>query len=319
MRDAEGHQPRQGSLDARVASVAGEQFGLFTRDQARKLGATPTMIRHRVSRGRWERLSPTVLRIAGTPRTWHQRTLAACLAWGPDAVVSHRAAARLWLPDLDQSRCLDVTVPRHRSRQRVADEIVHRNRLDALDRAQVGPIPVTTTARTLIDLASVIPADQVEEALDEAIRRRLVTLPLLQRRLVALAEMRRPGIAVMRRLVEARHGPGISESVFETRLLRVIARARLPKPVQQYEVRDGTRLVARVDLAYPDRLLAIEADGYRWHGSRTAWERDRARDDRLMLLGWRVIHVTWRGLQARPHEVVARIARALRQPTRPLL
>lgn len=115
----------------------------------------------------------------------------------------------------------------------------------------------------------------------------------------------------MRALLDAREEV-VPESVFERRLLRVLRAAGLPKPELQYEVRDGGRLVARVDFAYPDARLAIEADGFSHHSGRPAWERDRARGNVLVRLGWRVIRVTWRMCQEDPRAVTDAIARTLR-------
>jgi very-short-patch-repair endonuclease len=84
----------------------------------------------------------------------------------------------------------------------------------------------------------------------------------------------------------------------------------LPEPETQYPVYEHGRVIARLDLAYPDRKLAIEADGYRWHAGRARWQSDLARRNRLTALGWRIIHVTWSDLRDRPDEVVERVRRA---------
>lgn len=205
---------------------------------------------------------------------------------------------------------VELTVPRGRKRN--APGIVHRNLLLVRDVTTVGAIPVTTPARTLLDIAAVAPRETVEEALDDALRRRLVSLRRLRSRVDELGRRGRPGIAMMRALLDARDPSSpVPESVFETRLLRVLRRARLPEPVLQHRIRDRGRTVAVVDFAYPDAKLAIEADGYRWHSGRVRWENDRARLNRLTLLGWRVIHVTWHDLVRRPEHVAASVRNAL--------
>lgn len=88
--------------------------------------------------------------------------------------------------------------------------------------------------------------------------------------------------------------------MFETLLLRLIQRSGLPRPAIQYEIRDRSRLLAVADFAYPDRKLAIEADGYPWHSSRARWEHDLSRRNRLTALGWSVVHVTWGHLTMAP-------------------
>ncbi|MGZ4209619.1 MAG: endonuclease domain-containing protein [Actinomycetota bacterium] len=85
----------------------------------------------------------------------------------------------------------------------------------------------------------------------------------------------------------------------------------MPRPEIQYPVRDGAHLVAVVDFAFPSDLVAIEADGYRWHSGRARFQNDRARRNRLTTLGWRVIHVTWQDLLEQPRAVVEVIRRTL--------
>jgi very-short-patch-repair endonuclease len=172
-------------------------------------------------------------------------------------------------------------------------------------------IPVTTPARTLIDVASVASAEVVEEALDDALRRGIVSITRLRKSLETVGGGGRPGVASMRRLLDARTGPIVPQSVLETRLLRVVREAELPQPVLQHEIWARGHLVAIVDFAYPAERLAIEADGYRWHSGRQRWHRDRLRRNELTLLGWRVIHVTWDDLCNRPAAVVASIEHAL--------
>ncbi|MGH2726414.1 MAG: endonuclease domain-containing protein [Actinomycetota bacterium] len=156
-------------------------------------------------------------------------------------------------------------------------------------------------------------AEVLEEALDDALRRGLTTMARLRWRFAALRRQGRPGIGAVDRLLRERIG--ITQSVLETRVLRLIKRARLPDPVCQHEVRNRRgRLVAVVDFAYPDRRLAIEADGYRWHSGRARWEHDRSRSNALMHLGWRVIHVTARDLEQRPRETARSIREAYATP-----
>lgn len=294
----------------RVARLAAAQYGVFAREQVARLGATRGSIDHRIRTGRWDRVAPRVFRLAGAPPSWHQSLIAACLSWGDGAVVSHRAAAALWRLAGFAPGPVELTVPRRRDRN--GPGVVHRNLLLPPDVTTVEAIAVTTPARTLLDIASVAPPAAVEEALD-ALRRRLVSMARLRWRLTQLGRKGRPGLATMHSLINARDpGVAVPESVFERRLLRVLKRARLGRPVAQYPIRKGGRTVAVVDFAFPDARLALEADGYRWHSGRVRWEHDRVRGNELMLLGWRVVHVTWTELARRPDAVVAFIREALR-------
>jgi very-short-patch-repair endonuclease len=285
---AESKQP---SFDAQIARLAVSQYGVFSRRQVARLGGTKDVIRHRMNSGRWEQVASHVFRLAGAPPSWRQSLVAACLAWGDGAVASHRAAAALWRFTGFEPGPVELTVPR--GRQRKAPGLVHRNALSIADVATADGVAATTPARTLIDIASMSPRDAVEEALDDALRRGLVTIARLRWRLDALGGGRR-GVGKMRELIDAR-GPSSSlpGSVFERRVLRMLRRAGLPEPVLQYRVRKLGRLLAVVDFAYPTLHLAIEADGYRWHSGRTRWKHDRRRNNELTLLGWRILHITW--------------------------
>jgi len=235
--------------------------------------------------------------------------MVACLAWGEGAAVSNSAAAALWgLASFDPGS-VEITVPR--DRRRTGPGVVYRSRLRPDEVATIDAIPVTTPARTLLDIASTAGRDAVEEALDDALRRRLVTRARLRWNLAIWEKSRSSGVAVLRALVEARDPIALPpQSVFETRLLRLIKANRLPAPICQYPLAVAGRRIA-LDFAYPDLKLAIEADGYRWHSSRLRWEHDRERSNLLTLSGWRVVHVTWSDLTSRPKTVVAAIKKAL--------
>ncbi len=297
-----------------LAGVAAAQHAVFTRMQATACGVGERMIDRRLSSGVWERLYPGVYRVGGSPATWQQSLMAACLAWGSGAVVSHRAAAALWcLPGFAHGR-IELIVPR--KRERAYAHSVHRpTSLVGVDVTEVDGIPVTTVARTLIDIAGSGQASIVEEALDDALRRGLVTLSRLQRRLQETRGPGRRGTRVLADLVGARASiSAVPQSVFETRLLRVLRAAGVPVPAVQHEI--WTHLgPAVVDLAYVERRVAIEADGYRWHSSRRRWDHDRARRNALTMLGWTIIHVTWPQLRDRPSEVIDAIRATLATTT----
>jgi very-short-patch-repair endonuclease len=192
--------------------------------------------------------------------------------------------------------------------------VIHRvGPLPAVDLTTLDGIPVTSPARTLIDIAAVAPRESVEEALDDALRRGIVSVARLRWRLSELGNSGRRGVGTIRDLIAARGGgEPVPKSVFETRLLRHLRAAGLPIPVRQHEIRVRGRLVARVDFAYPERRLAIEADSRRWHTGRVRWERDLARRNELTALGWRIVHVTWSELSSDPEGVARRIGEILR-------
>jgi hypothetical protein len=289
---------------------AARQHGLFTVEQARAAGFTDGAVKYRIRAGVWTAVDYGVYAIAGTPSSWLRRLLAACLA-GP-AVASHRSAAALWnFPGFGRS-IVEVTSIRHRRRHRT-DVVWHESRLlGRRDTSELEGVPVTDAARTIIDLAAVSDDGNVLEALDDAVRRRLTSVPLITVRLDRLGAQR-TGNARIRRLL-ARRPPSTSvpQSVLETRFDILLLGTALPKPVPQYGLRDahGT-LVARVDFAYPSARLAIEIDGLRFHGGPGDWSADLTRQNDITALGWRVLRFTATDLELRPRDVAARIRRAL--------
>jgi G:T-mismatch repair DNA endonuclease (very short patch repair protein) len=236
----------------------------------------------------------------------------ACLVWGPGAAVSHQAAAALWRFLGFDVELVEVTVPVTRKRKD-GPGIVHRGMLLPRDVTVIDGIPVTTPARTLFDIAATAPRPLVEEALDDALHRSIVTIAALRGRLERTAKRGRPGVNAMRSLLDARDPSAeVPQSAFETRLLRLLTRGKVPPPVLQHPVYDDKGIVGMIDFAWPKERVALEADGFRWHSARTRFERDRARRNRLTVLGWRVIHVTWTALTHEPEIVLDSVRGALK-------
>ena len=208
---------------------------------------------------------------------------------------------------LSRCRVLAVSNPRTSSPTKPARSQRRTTEIDG--------IPVTRIERTLIDLAAVIDIDRLEDALDCALRRRLTSVGRLRLRL--RAEAGRRGIGKLRVLLAERDGDGQpSASRFETRLNRLLVRSGLPA-ARQFTIWDGGAFVARVDFCFPEAKVIVEADSYRWHSSKRAWQRDRHRRNPLTELGWQILHVTWDDLIRRPEETIRRL-RALLQPRLPV-
>jgi very-short-patch-repair endonuclease len=199
---------------------------------------------------------------------------------------------------------VEITVPgRNPGRKRGIG--VHRvTRLDRRDVRRLGDIPVTSPARTIVDLATAVVSRDLERALAEAHARRLVRrsdlLPLLARR------SGRPGVRVLRALIDDDAVPGLTRSEAEDRLLALIRAAELPAP--EVNVRIGRY---EVDFLWREQRFVVEVDGFRFHSSRAAFERDRLRDGDLAGMGFRVFRTTWRQIVRGPEALVARIASAL--------
>jgi very-short-patch-repair endonuclease len=276
-----------------IATRAARQHALVTLEQARVCGFTDDAIRRRVEAGRWRRLRHAVYLLNGAPETWEQTALAAVLASGPAAVASHSTAAVLWgLPNVLHEVTFEVSTPRPR-RVRQPGVRVHRTmKFLEMEHALRRDIPVTSVARTLVDLSGSMSVQQLGIATDFARRERDLRLVELQRCIAGLAPARgrKPTRihAVLRARLE-RHDE--TDSGLEMRVLRAIVNAGLPEPVQQYRVDIGSRW-RRIDLSYPELKLAIEVDGWTHHGPRSAFDADRARDNELAIIGWDRLHFT---------------------------
>jgi hypothetical protein len=191
--------------------------------------------------------------------------------------------------------------------------VVHESRgLEPEDQTELDGIPVTSVERTLFDLVSVRGPTALDLALDNALRRSLTTPTELQRLLDRLGKRGRGGTRRFRALLVERQD-GVSESDAERRLLGMLEREGLPRPVVQHEIRDDDgRLVARVDLAYPDLKIAIEYDSYEHHTGKVALVRDGARRNAVVALGWLPITATAADLRDRGRRLADDVRRARR-------
>jgi very-short-patch-repair endonuclease len=217
--------------------------------------------------------------------------MAAVLAYGPGAVLSHRDAAALHELRPDKRSRIDVSVPRPSVRPRPGIEVHASATLRPEDVTVCNGIPCTSVARTLLDLGDVVASRSVERAVQQA-----ETLRVFDRGAVELALDRagpRRGAGVLRELLRKWVDPGLTESELEERFLEICRTAALPRPSVNawITIDDG---MVRADFLWRPQRIVVETDGRRWHGSREAFESDRRRDQRLTLAGYRVVRFTWR-------------------------
>ncbi len=252
-------------------------------------------VKHRLRSGAWKALPyPGVYRVAGCPPSWEQGLHALVLATGPVAAASHRsAAALLGIPGFSRDGRVEVVTTRT-LRERNAGALVHSSRLLPSEHLIViEGIPCTGAARTLVDLAGVIPPQRTERALDNSLARKLVTLQAVREATLLLARRGRRGIGLMRTLLcERADGYIAPESGLEARTIELIRSAGLPEPVRQLDVGGEDGWVGRVDLAYPERRLVIEIDSVLHHSTLVDRRADEVRDRRLHAAGWTVERVT---------------------------
>jgi len=302
-----------GRSDVGIVRRAESQHGVFTLDEARAAGASRWTVGRQVRAGRFERVEPSTYRVVGAPGSWRSGLSAAVRSAGERAVASHRCAACLWNLDGSHEGPLEISVPNTLVRPHLSAKVYRVTVLEDRDRTTIDSIPVTSIERTIIDLAAVLPLGGLAHALDSALVEGLTTVERVRRRQHRLGRRGRKGAGRLAMLLMERDGRDQARTNgFERRLVRALVRAGLPDPIPQFEVRDRRGvLVARPDFAYPDARLAIEADSYRWHGGRLAFDRDLRRRNRLTALGWRIVHVSWTQLVRNPASVVTEVSRML--------
>ena len=224
--------------------------------------------------------------------------MAAVLAAGTGAVLSHASAAALRGLRPTTRAAVDVTLPDREGGGRPGVTLHRSRRLPDVDRTLCDAIPVTTVARTLLDLAEQISPRQLERAVDEAARLRLLDVSVVES--LCARSVGRHGLAPLRGVLAGARGPLPVRSELESRFVAVCDGAKLPPPalnavVEGYEV----------DVHWAQRRVVVELDGFGYHASRMAFERDRVRDAELQLAGYRVLRITARRLEREPDAIVA--------------
>lgn len=232
---------------------------------------------------------------------------AALLVSGEGAVLSHRAAAAVWHLRAVPTGDIDVTVPSRSGRQKRSGITVHRSSTLYLADAVVHDgIPVTSAARTILDLAGVLPRRELERVLDRAEQLRLFDLRALERQIAA--GHGRPAAATLKQcLAEHTAGSTLTESETEERFLPLVDKAGLERPaINEWVVlSDGTAL--RPDCMWRHRRLIVELDGFGPHSTRRALRTDRRRDRKLRLENWKVLRFTYEDVTEEPGAVVAEL------------
>jgi very-short-patch-repair endonuclease len=268
--------------DAAIASVAARQHGVISVQQLKEVGLPSSGVGDRVTAGRLHRIHRGVYAV-GHPNIGNEgRWMAAVLACGEHAVLSHRSAAHLWrmLPerrrdDAGDSVIIHVTVSGE-GKDRPGIRVHRSSTISAADCTRLAGIPVTRAFRTLVDLRRTVPSQVFSAALRQA---EFLGLPLGDQ-------------------MTTDH----TRSELESRFLSLVRRHRLPQP--EVNVRLGGFIV---DFAWRSERLVVELDGWEAHRTRSAFESDRARDTRLRVLGFEVLRFTWRQMSEDPKRVAGAV------------
>ncbi len=284
--------------DAVIRGFAEGQHGVVAWWQLTRAGVTRKAVRVRLERGRLLPLHRGVYAVGHQQLRREGRWLAAVLAIGPGAVLSHREAAALHGIRPSDRFAVDVTAGRGRAGTRAIH--VHRAKLDPADVTMLRRIPVTMVARTLLDLAAIVRPDHLAKALREAERQHLLDVGALHDAMARTRGRRGRGHDEIKRALRELADLGTTlSSPLEVAFSRLIAEAGLPKPQTNVHLNG-----IEADALWAEQHLIVELDGWEHHRGRHAFQRDRTRDAELARAGYRVIRFTHRDVTQRPAWVV---------------
>jgi very-short-patch-repair endonuclease len=294
------------SNEAQLRDIQGCQLGLITREQVADLGLSRKVIAQRVRVGAWARVHPGVYRDTLVVPSLPQSSLAALLWAGPDAFVSFVAAGALWALDGLGADQVSIWTPR---RLRSDVVVVHRGTVAVNDRRMLGPIRLTSPARTLVDLAGGLDDEDLTAAVENAIHRGLTTPMSIGRCLDAVGGKGRPGTARLREILDDRGNQRAAVRRLEVKIWRTL-RAKGLNPVRQYPARCGNTTYW-LDFAFPQWRVGVEGFGDRFHRAARNRKRELKRLADLAQIRWRVVPVTWEEITDAPDDVVANIVTTL--------
>ena len=260
--------------------------------QLQLLGLSKSAVSRRTRGGRLHRIHRGVYAVGYPKLTGYGHWMAAVLAGGPRAVLSHRSAAGLWGLRPDNRRKSDISLPSPSARPKQAIEVHRSVTLTADDVTTVEGIPCTTLARTLVDLGDVVDRRAVERAVEQAEVLRLFDLRAIERAIERAGPRR--GTGLLSSVLENLNGPTLTESELEEAFLTLCRNAALPTPEVNawMALPDGSAI--KVDFLWRKERLAVETDGHPFHRTRQSRERDTKRDQLLRLAGFEPVRFTGR-------------------------
>jgi hypothetical protein len=272
---------------------------------------TPAEIKTRLASGRLHPLHRGVYAVGHTAIGRRGRMLAAALACGPGAVVSHRTAAELHGLYEKTPAVFDITSTSQAGRDLDGIRWHRATGLPACDLTSHDGVPCTAVSRTLVDLAGMLGERSLRDVVEAAAVSRTLDVARIDR---ILARGRRRGAPMLRQILQAWRGtaarPPRLRSRLEARLLAAIAEAGFPPPKCNVVLHLGGERI-EVDLLWAEQRLVVETDGEETHRTPEAFQRDRRRDQVLASAGYMHARVTWRQMEVEPGEVLSRIGKML--------
>lgn len=299
-------RPHGRERDRALTLLAGRQHGVVSiRQLEQRLEFSHQAVERAVAAGRLHRIYRGVYAVGHTDLSPQGECLAAALAVGPGALLSYYSAGWLWGIWQGSPKPIHVTafVPRHHPAPKGITRHRARNLVD-VDRAMVEGIPVTSVARTLLDLAWKLNGDQLRRALARAEDLGLLDLDELH----AVIERNRGhhGAKRLRHALAIYEPPAYSRSEFERRFVAHLVDSGLPRPSTGWN-----EIGLELDVYWPERRFGIELDTYETHGTRDAFERDHDRDLALTLAGIETIRISERQFRREPDQLATRVATLL--------
>ena len=293
--------------DRALGELAKRQHGVVARRQLLALGMSERAIEGRVGRGQLHQVFRGVFVFGPRRISRRGRWMAAVLAAGEGAVLSHRSAARLWRLFPPAAEVIDVICPPDRVVRRKGI-VNHSFQLQDDEWLVRDGIPVTSPFRTIFDLAAVVRMRELERAFHEAEAREVtdrVSLPVLLERYPG-----RRGAKNLRALLEAGRPVGITRNDFEEAFVALVDRFGLPRPRMNADLAIRGRFF-EIDALWEQERVAVELDSRGIHGTRKKFESDRRRDRILVAEGWQTMRITWRQLQDEPEAIAGDLRLAL--------
>ena len=298
--------------DEIIRDLAARQHGVVARRQLLDAGLSIKAVRVRAERGQLLRLHRGVYAVGHRQLRREGHWLAAVLAIGPGAVLSHRDAAGLHGIRPANHATTEVTSPARG--RKAAGIVVHHATLLPDDVTTIHAIPVTTLARTLVDLASVVPADHLAKALREADQQQRLDVQAIERALQRTRGRRGPGHRAMRAALAELEAiaTSLTRSSLEAAFLKLTDEAGLPRPRTNADIES-----LNVDALWQDHRLVVELDGWQTHHTRHAFQQDRTRDVTLLRAGYRVARFTHADVVHKPAWVMQVMREQLSAPSPP--
>jgi hypothetical protein len=278
----------------KIIILSAKQLGLVTASQCVSVGVSRKIQERRLSQGDWQRLYRDVFKIGTSPVSFDEKELGTLLHAGDEAALSHFSAARRLGLETPRSANIHLSIPSSRRVTGLSEVIVCRSRqFSNADITTRGLFRLTKLGRTILDLSPLLDNGWLRAVIDSALRKTHRNLRWIKQ---ALDEhgFGHKGAARLRRLLkDYEEGAEVPDSVFESFVVELTAALR-DKPILHHNLHNASgAFIAEVDLAWPEAKLAIELDGWKDHGNKTAFHKDRARDRKACTIDWKVMRYTW--------------------------